>query len=240
MHSAFDGRTGSGQELVDAQGFRRRYGRSAEGGEVGCLLSHMAVLKEFAGSAGDTDDLLLVAEDDAVFGENFERVLTRIEHRARFDFALLAFPHESEGERGWDAPTRDWAHMSAIAMPVGPYHRPCSYRIGRYWGGLWGAGLYLVSREGARKLTRRAEENRPDWVADDFEAWHRSAGLDVQFLRPNLCGWIGDSEIGGREGFELETGEGIKYEIGRAVFRAKAVVHATADDLRWRRRGARS
>lgn len=183
---AVDGRTGGGQDRFDVAGFRARYGREPRGGEIGCALSHLDLLGHFAASPGASSDLMIVAEDDAVLSPAFEGVVRRIARHDDFGWANLAQPWED---------FRKGVHVSALARPVGGWPLPWRFRLGTFEDGLWGTGLYMVSRDAASSLVTYAGTNGISWVADGFSAWHEPAGVSVRVLVPHLARWSGGSEI---------------------------------------------
>lgn len=197
VHWACNGRLGEGLDRFDVAGFERRYGRLPAPGEIGCAISHLDVLTDFGEGRGGPDDVLLVAEDDAVLAEDFEEVLRRVAATSGWDWVLLANPFEPCGLSYFDSRIRHAAVLAATARPVGSWHRPFKYRLGRFRGWLYGAGLYLVTRRSARLLVDLyRSETAVSWVADDYRDWHVRAGLtDIRLLRPNLAGWLGGSEI---------------------------------------------
>lgn len=192
---AFDGRTGAGRDQFDAPAYKARTGKDILPGEIGCVLSHLYLLQHFAGQPGEPDDLLLVAEDDAVLSGEAGDVTRRVAHRGGFGWALLANPFEQAGHSSFWSRNRDRVALSLTAAWVGPVAAPWRYRLGRYAGDLWGTGLYLVTRQSARALVDYAERVRVSWTADDYVTWHQRAGVDVHMLRPNVAGWRGASDI---------------------------------------------
>lgn len=229
-------------------GFVRRYGRQPLGGEIGCTLSHAQLLAAFGDGNGADDDLLVVAEDDAVLGDDFEPVLRNLVRSRSWDCINLANPFDPAGRSPFLSVTRDWASLSWLAKPVGPGARRFAYRAGAYHGMIAGAGLYMVTRQGARLMAAFAAEQGPSWVADDYDAWHIPAGLEVHMLRPNLAGWSGGSEIkpSGRAHRQaaspaLSAWGRVKTLLGRKswpkrVVRARNAARATWKDLRQAKR----
>lgn len=195
---AFDGRTGAGTDLFDVDRFVERVGREPLGGEIGCAISHFQVLQDFALTSGRGDDVLIVAEDDALLSTNFEEVLGRVLDRARdLAYVILADPY-GEADRGDFFGYSEYSvRLSALATPVGPPWNPWQFRVGRYTGLAFGAGLYAVTRDAAKKYERFvAERGSLSWVADDYSHWATGAGVRVSFLRPNLASWAGGTTLG--------------------------------------------
>ena len=193
--NAVDGRTGGGRDRFNVAGFQSRYGREPLGGEIGCALSHVDLLAHFAASPGGPNDLMIVAEDDAVLSPAFEAVVRRIARRANFGWANLAQPTEDLREAESQEVDRGGVHVSALARPVGGWPLPWQFRIGAFEGPLWGTSLYMVRRDAASSLATYATTNGVSWVADGYTAWHQPAGVTVHALVPNLAGWSGGSEI---------------------------------------------
>ncbi|MCO6809653.1 glycosyltransferase family 25 protein, partial [Pseudomonas aeruginosa] len=71
---AFHGATQDWTPYFDAARFAEHYGRAPVPAEIGCAISHARVIRDFAAEAGADSDVLLVAEDDARFTEDFARV----------------------------------------------------------------------------------------------------------------------------------------------------------------------
>ncbi|MGJ6980386.1 glycosyltransferase family 25 protein [Aestuariimicrobium soli] len=222
---AVDGRGGRAAERFDTNRFVARVGSPATGGEMGCVLSHLSVVTAFANEVGADTDLMVVAEDDALLGRDFEAVLDRLVRRLRpIGVVVLADPFGAAGRRDFFGASERWAQLSALAVPVGPAHRPLQYRVGRVEGHLMGAGLYLITRRAARRYADWAAlQGRPHWVADDYGFWAREARIGVRLVRPNLAGWVG--------GTQLERPEpGRATEILREHQRSGSLL----ERLRWR------
>ena len=123
------------QPIYDGRRRRLFFGRDLTGGEIGCLLSHRAVIEQAA--AGDRP--LLVLEDDAILHEGTVAVLR----------ALMA-------------DQSDWELVRFLGSPK--VARSRQRRLRNLGGGFWltrllttpgGAHAYLIRPEGARKLLRR-------------------------------------------------------------------------------------
>ena len=193
--NAVDGRTGGGRDRFNVAGFQSRYGREPLGGEIGCALSHVDLLAHFAASPGGPNDLMIVAEDDAVLSPAFEAVVQRIARRPNFGWANLAQPTEDFRHEPFWAWNRGVLHVSALARPVGGWPFPWRFRLGASEGPIGGAGLYMVTREASSALVAHSEAEGVSWVADGFTDWHEPAGVRFHVLVPNLAGWSGGSEI---------------------------------------------
>lgn len=179
--------------------FRMRYGRAPRSAEVGCTLSHLAVLQRFHSGPGEASDLHLVAEDDARFSSNFQRVVTAISNaRTSADVVILADPYGEADRFDIGSVSAAQASMSLLSMPIacslgGPF-----YRVGRFHGNVGGTGLYLVTRRAAGLINQLASDRPnglPYWVADDWDLFVKKLDLDVWITRPNLASWEGSSVI---------------------------------------------
>ncbi|MCG7423106.1 glycosyltransferase family 25 protein [Micrococcus porci] len=150
---AVDARKGYGPEDFDAEGFEVRFGRPPLNGEVGCTLSHMSVLREFAVEDGAVTDVLVVAEDDARFSRFTSEVLNRLlETSAVRGLVVLADPYGPVDMRGrLGAPTlEDKLQQSLLRRRLRPLAGAPRFAVGRWSRGLVGTGFYLVSRDAAK------------------------------------------------------------------------------------------
>lgn len=87
---AFHGATQDWTPYFDAARFAEHYGRAPVAAEIGCAISHARVIRDFAAEAGAGSDVLLVAEDDARFTEDFARVgRTLLQPPLRHDVVVL-------------------------------------------------------------------------------------------------------------------------------------------------------
>lgn len=200
VFDAYDTRSGAGHPQFDEATFARRYGRRPRGGEVGVTISHLQVLQEFIAQDGPEQDVIVVAEDDAVPSPDLDRVLDRILRRVRrLDLVLL-------GELGTGTravgpgplahgPSSSWVQVSLLAVPVGPASAPFSHRVGHFTGMGWGTGLYAMTRAADRRYVDLVARERADWVADDFIRWAPWARIDVLTVTPRLATFEGSSTI---------------------------------------------
>lgn len=201
VHPAFDGRAGARHPAFDDDGFAERYGREPLGGERGAAVSHLQVIEGFAAATGGADDVLVVAEDDAVLSADLEPTLRRILRRPLGGGVVVLGELTLEPGHPFDGPAW-WAasslavRLSWLARPVGPRRRPFSRRVGHCSGYAWGAGLYAMDRRGARRLAELARRRGGiDWVADDYAYWGPVAGIDVTVAAPALATFEGESTI---------------------------------------------
>ena len=112
-----------------------------------------------------------------------------------------------------------------------------------------------ISRRAAQQVTRFvASCGGPHWLADSYNLWVAPAGLTLQAVQPSLATWDGDSTLGNSLmlDFYLRKQESIlrsratspwmvplvrtRMRAGRYRRVLTGVLHATAADLRARRR----
>jgi glycosyl transferase family 25 len=143
---------------VDLPAFRRNVGRDVLPGEIGAYHSHVAVWEQFV--AGDAE-VLLVLEDDVVFGDDFiEALQCALATRAHWDFLKL---------------NKIRAKQPIAQGSIG------RYVLNAYAGPATGLGAYLINRRTAARLAaafwpiRRPIDHELDRIYDhDF----RHLGLE--------------------------------------------------------------
>jgi len=119
-------------DKVSTEAFDRNIGRGVLPGEVGCYLSHLQAWNFLLES---DDDVLLVLEDDIVFGDEFvTAVELAIEHRRDWDFLKL---------------NKIRAKHPIRQKAIGDY-APHAYP-----GPATGLGAYLIQRHTIEKLLPR-------------------------------------------------------------------------------------
>lgn len=145
-------------DSVNQKVFERNVGRSVLLGEIGCYHSHLMAWREFLQT---TDDVLLVLEDDVVFGADFMSALAlALKHKADWDFLKL--------------------NKIRAKQPV-CQKRLGDYRLNAYIGPATGFGAYLIQRHTAEKLLpkmlpiRRPIDHEADRI---FEHDFRHYGLE--------------------------------------------------------------
>ena len=235
--------------------FERKAGYRPPLTHAACTISHVSVIEGFAREEGAPDDLLLIAEDDARFADGVDEVLERIVAASRdLDVMVLADSFGDLGPFRLLSPAGESFQLSALAPKVRSVSGT-SYRFGPALGSVRGAGFYLISRRSARQVTRFvASCGGPHWLADWFEWWVAPAGLTLQAVQPSLATWDGDSTLGNSLmlDFYLRKQESIlrsratspwmvplvrtRMRAGRYRRVLAGVLHATAADLRARRR----
>lgn len=131
LFAAVDGRAEQARlfRQVDVPAFQRHVGRDVLPGEIGCYLSHITVWQQFLDSG---EAVLLVLEDDVVFGADFLDALREaLRVRAHWDLLKL---------------NKIRAKQPISQGRVGPY------RLNAYLGTATGLGAYLIQRETAQRL----------------------------------------------------------------------------------------
>ncbi|MCT1916087.1 glycosyltransferase family 25 protein [Kocuria rhizophila] len=253
---AFHGATQDWTPYFDAARFAERYGRAPVAAEIGCAISHARVIRGFAAEAGADLDVLLVAEDDARFTEDFARVgRTLLQSRLAHDVVVLG--------DGWTRHRRTAVrrHLTGISQ-VSRLSRVLRgrrrlYRVGRFAGHGDCAGLYAITRRAARAFDnyiRSLPGEKLEHVADAWPAFRELCGWDVALTRPSLVTWSGGSTILAPEDQEREAAELaaappltlrdrlVLLVAARSRIRgARLALRATVDDLafRWARRSGR-
>lgn len=114
----------------------RYYASGLTRGELGCYLSHRALLEQIAGMP---QDATLVLEDDAELDPHFVEVVDALVALGGFDLISL------------DGHPKRRRYVDECTLPAG-YARVRSYESKS------GAVAYIVSREGARKLASYCDD----------------------------------------------------------------------------------
>lgn len=198
VFDAVDTRDGTLPPEFDMQAFTRRYDRAPLPGEVGCVLSHLAVMREFVKTANDRD-LLIVAEDDALLSPHFDTDLPAvIRLSTHADIVVLANSMST-----MDGPYFDRGLNWLTVSPLGSvmfrlFPRPRWRRISLVEAQAdLGTICYVVSARGARSLLLRASQG-VSWVADDYRL-PRELGLRTYHVRPYLAQQNPDESSGIRQ-----------------------------------------
>ncbi|QNV37347.1 glycosyltransferase family 25 protein [Rothia terrae] len=198
IYSAVDGRSDikTINKYFDKLGFENLWKYKIPNSHAACAISHYLIIRDFAQSEGDDSDLLLVAEDDAVFTPRFRDVLGRIEDEKKpIDLLILAEGY-GEGEK----PKYLGPLASEIALSWNSRKwiiRGKIFRAGEYWGTVYGAGLYLISRVAAKKYVKFVEnQKKVRWPSDWYHYWADKSGIRKEILRPGVAQWKGESSLG--------------------------------------------
>lgn len=249
---AVDARKGYGPEDFDVEGFEDRFGRPPLNGEVGCTLSHMSVLREFASSPGPDTDWLVVAEDDARFSPHAPEVLEALAARGGDRRLVVLAGGTGLMDRRNHHPhsqSENQLQLSVLAPRVLHRDGAPAYRAGRWSRGLVGAAFYMVSRGGARAVITHLDDvcsGRPWWFADYHGVYRDEAGVDVHAVRPILARWDdhGSSiEVEGLDAWRASA-EGVgpaplRDHAAALGHRAMLVMRSTKYDIAWRLRHRR-
>lgn len=197
-YSAFDARTGAGRDRFDVETFEARTGRDVVNGEIGCAISHHEVITRFAAAQGADEDLLLVAEDDVVIAPEAGRIMDGLlRNSGPVDLVILYDVFNEVGTARFAGEASSTVHMSWLSRIVARRGRHV-YRVGPYAGLAWGAALYVISRDAARRYVAwAAEQDGIAWAADEYQIWAEGAGLVPRILRPGIAATEGFSAIRG-------------------------------------------
>ena len=167
--------------LVDEGEIRRKYARPLSPGEVGCALSHRALMSLIAANDDmSPDDVALVVEDDATLHPRLDSLLPWLESQP---FDVMPLHHG-----GWDLDTDSGRRLMERVYPMSPLAKSATgadFVAGFATPEAWMLAVgYLVRKRAARHLA----ENEPalvDRVADDYRAIG-DLGLRVCQVRPSL------------------------------------------------------
>lgn len=234
VHDAYDARTGGGDEFFDKARAEQIVQRELKGGEVGCAISHLQVLREFATEPGNDTDLLLVAEDDARLDADAFKVISRARKRLKqIDYLILSEAWGGKDMGSWISLKRNpsWrlGNMSLRILPLGPVWNPLEHRVGHVSNDVWGTGLYLISRSAAKSYVGATDEHgRSYWTADLYHYWATKANVDILVCRPGVCDWEGESQVDNERAFDPSR-------IPAAKSRAELVRNRVALRTRWAR-----
>ena len=139
-------------------------------GEIGCALSHLTCIRQFA-SSGDRIGLFL--EDDALLNESFGRVVN----------SISSFFSESRRPSVCLLSARSWIYgRPLLSFNDGAVYQSC--------GGI-GAYAYLMNAEGANRMLSTA---LPLVAPFDAWCWHRRHGIRLYSVVPHPASFIGDGD----------------------------------------------
>ncbi len=152
---------------LDEPAYRRKHGMSPVPGELGCYLSHVAVMRAFL--AGDAQ-YALVLEDDVLLKDSLPAVLQGLmRHPDRWDVVKLSAVH-----RGTPVPYLD----------VAPGHR-LAVMLSRCTG----SSAYLMNRRAALAYLREPGGLLPMQLPYDHvfdQGWR--FGIKYRLVTPTPCG----------------------------------------------------
>ena len=186
----FDARQGYDPELFDVARFEEYYGRPPKNAEVGCTWSHLNVYKKFLEESLNDDDILIVAEDDAIIDADVDALVQKIfTMHPELDILNLGDSYAWEAHK--QNPYVPNSRISLLSRFVDSKHR-----VGPYGGRLTSTGLYAITRKAAQGIVELAEDNgSPLWVADEWGYFSTEKHLKIYAVRPGVCGWVGNSMI---------------------------------------------
>jgi glycosyl transferase family 25 len=158
------------QACLDEAGYRRRHGMSPVGGELGCYLSHVEVMRAFL--AGDAR-FALVLEDDVLLRDALPGVLRALKaHPTRWDMVKLSAVHRGTPLRVLSlAPQASGHHLAVMLSRV------------------TGSSAYLINRRAAAAYLREPDGLLPMQLPYDHvfdQGWR--FGLKVRLVTPQPCG----------------------------------------------------
>ncbi len=188
------------QPIYDGPGRRAKVGHDMVGGEIGCLLSHRAVLETIA---SDGKGPALVFEDDVLLADGFAEAVR----------ALMARPDRWELVRFLGSPkVMGQAHRNLIPLAGGRWLTRLMTQPG-------GAHAYLVSPAGARKLV--AQLQRTPFPIDNLMGRPWRTGVANLTVRPGLARQdeamesnIGDGRFVEVKRLRKEAGPGLRFTLG--------------------------
>jgi glycosyl transferase family 25 len=126
------------QGALDEAAYRRKHGMTPVPGELGCYLSHVAVMREFL--AGDTP-FALVLEDDVLLEPALPEVLRGLmRHRSRWDVAKLSAVHS-----GTPVPYLELAPGYRLAVMLSRCTGSSAYFLNRHAAQAYADGLLPMS-----------------------------------------------------------------------------------------------
>ena len=152
---------------LDTAGYERRHGKTAVLGELGCYLSHVAVLQAFLATEAQA---ALVLEDDVLLHDGLPAVLAALmQHPAHWDMVKLSGVHSGTPVR-----VQPLAAGHALAVMLSR----CT-----------GSSAYLVNRHAAQAYLRQPGGLLPMQLPYDHvfdQGWR--FGLQVRLVTPRPCG----------------------------------------------------
>ncbi|MDO9074954.1 MAG: glycosyltransferase family 25 protein [Rubrivivax sp.] len=203
---------------LDEPAYRRKHGMSPVLGELGCYLSHVAVMRNFLASDAA---FALVLEDDVLLEPSLPAVLLGLmSHPARWDVAKLSAVH-----RGTPMPYLEVAPGHQLAVMLSR----CT-----------GSSAYLMNRRAAQAYLREPGGLLPmqlpyDHVLD--QGWR--FGLKFRLVTPTPCrhdetiaSTIGTSAGTTRKFPWTQRGSTYAYRLGNELRR---LVYGLGETLRERR-----
>ncbi|MBA4178039.1 MAG: glycosyl transferase [Leptothrix sp. (in: Bacteria)] len=159
--------TAEQRAALDEAAYRRKHGMSPVPGELGCYLSHVAVMRAFLVSDAG---FALVLEDDVLLTDSLPAVLQGLmRHAGRWDVVKLSAVHRGTPQR---------------CLEVAPGHR-LAVMLSRCTG----SSAYLMNRRAAQAYLREGDGLLPMQLPYDHvfdQGWR--FGLKVRLVTPQPCG----------------------------------------------------
>ena len=153
--------------MLDEPAYRRKHGMSPVLGELGCYLSHVAVMRAFLASSAE---FALVLEDDVLLHDSLSAVLQGLmRHPGRWDVAKLSAVH-----RGTPVPYLDVAPGHQLAVMLSR----CT-----------GSSAYLMNRRAGEAYLREPGGLLPMQLPYDHifdQGWR--FGIKYRLVTPTPCG----------------------------------------------------
>lgn len=147
----------------DAQGYRRKHGKTVNLRELGCYLSHLEAMKALLRSPHEH---AVVLEDDVVVGEHFRRVIAAlIRHAPLWDMAKLSSIHSGSPKS---------------IHPLTPEHDLC-VMLSRCTG----ASAYVVNRKAAAIYLKHLLPMQLPYDHVFDRGW--ALGIKVRKVHPDVC-----------------------------------------------------
>ena len=156
---AVDGATLKPEEYMNRlrpRQFKMTYGREVIKGEIGCFLSHCAVLERIAESE---NDCALILEDDAVLSDDLPNIVKRV----------------NKCEWHWDAVLLSAARRRSVDCVLCDLEN--DWRLVRYKRKPSSAAAYMIRPAGAKKLLAHCGEIRAGIDHMYAEYWRHGAAF---------------------------------------------------------------
>ena len=179
------------ESRVDVDVVRSRYGRHLAAGEVGCALSHLALMAKIGADEVLNDaDAVLVVEDDAILHEDLDVLLPWL---TSHPFDLMPLHHGSASRLGLLEP--EGAELMETLYPLSPLSRldPSGrFRVGYTTPEAWMGTLGYVVRKHVAAHLARVDAGPLTRVADDYRVIG-DHGIRLCQVRPSLI-WESDEQ----------------------------------------------
>lgn len=163
--------------------FQKRYGRAVTKGEIGCILSHLAIYQQIVeDSTILQDEYCLICEDDALFDKDFQQKLENIiNYSTLSDIVLLGqskIGQFNDIELEINYPTT----FGFLQNKLPNTNLSISYPYRNYFAG---TVAYLIRKSAASQILGALKDhNKPYWLADDFILFGQQFKLGIKIVRP--------------------------------------------------------